>query len=93
MTLNDNLQASLRQLVLDHLPYDRQDAEVVRELNAMTPSQLLIRWLNWTRRMVPPRPRQVFQSTELPIPSSRRERLISRLSSAILKAALISASI
>lgn len=64
MSLNEYLQANLRQLVLDHLPYDRNDAVVVRELNAMTPSELLIRWLNWTRRMVPSRPRDVLLSTE-----------------------------
>jgi hypothetical protein len=64
MSLQAHLMASLRQLVLDHLPYDRQDAAAVRDLHQMTPSQLLIRWLNWTRRMVPPQPRQVLLSRE-----------------------------
>jgi hypothetical protein len=62
--LNDLLMASLRQLILGHLPYDRQDADVVRGLEAMTTSDLLIRWLNWTRRMLPSVSRQVLQSRE-----------------------------
>ena len=73
--LNDQLMASLQQLVMDNLPYDRDDRDVVRELSAMAPFDLLICWLNWTRRMLPPRPRQVLQSREFaknPIVRQRR---------------------
>jgi hypothetical protein len=63
-TLKDQLMASLRHLVLDRLPYDSQDADVVSDLNAMKPDELLILWLNWNRRIPPPKPRQVLQSKE-----------------------------
>lgn len=62
--LNDQLMASVRQLVLDNLPYDRRDRNIVQTLSAMTPSDLLILWLNWTRRMLPATPRHVLQSKE-----------------------------
>lgn len=74
-SLQDLLMRSVRQLVLDHLPYDRHDDDVARELSAMTPSELLIRWLNWTRRMLPQAPRQVLQSNEFaanPVAQTRR---------------------
>jgi hypothetical protein len=62
--LIDHLHQSIRQLVLDHLPYDRSDAALVAALHGMSADDLLIRWFNWVQRMVPPVPRQVLQSVE-----------------------------
>ena len=62
--LFDHLQRSVQQLVLDHLPYDRTDTAVVAALQSMSPNDLLIRWFNWVRRLVPQAPRQVLQSRE-----------------------------
>lgn len=73
--LQNLLMASVKRLVLDNLPYDRQDSDIVQELSAMTHTDLLIRWFNWTRRMLPPMPRQVLQSNEFranPVLQQRR---------------------
>lgn len=63
-SLKDHLLASLRQLVLDHLPYDRNDAEVVSQLSSEGPGTLLRRWINWRTRLLLPEPRQIFPSRE-----------------------------
>jgi hypothetical protein len=63
--LRDHLMASVRQLVLDHLPYDRSDPDVVAALTSMSPSGLVARWLNWTWRIPPSVPREVLKSREL----------------------------
>lgn len=73
--LQSLLMASVRQFVLDNLPYDRQDGDVMRELSAMSPDELLGRWFNWVRRVVPPMPRRVLESNELqanPVLQQRR---------------------
>lgn len=73
-SLNDRLVASLRQLVLENLAYDRDDPDVVRALSVMTPSELLIRYLNWARRFIRPTPREVLRSNEFLANPIRQQR-------------------
>jgi hypothetical protein len=48
--------------VLDHLPYDRDDQQLVAILKAKSGSELLIIFLNWQCRLVAPTPRRVLRS-------------------------------
>ena len=64
MPLFETLDASARQLVLDHLPHDRSDAVVTAGLAAMSTSDLLIRWFNWNQRLIPAVPRRALRSHE-----------------------------
>ena len=64
MPLIDRIEQSVRQLVLDELPYDHSDPALVSTLKSMSARDLLIRWFNWVHRLVPQAPRQVLQSEE-----------------------------
>ena len=55
---------SLRRWVLRNLPHDRSDPQVVAALAAKEPSELLVWYLNWRRRLPQDVPRRVFKSPD-----------------------------
>lgn len=57
-----DFEEDIRQFVLSHLPYDRQDHA---ELQAMAAHALLVFYFDWTRRFVTPTPRRVHRSAAL----------------------------
>jgi hypothetical protein len=57
-----NLAESVRNCVLSSLPYDKTDPGSAGALKAMRPRELLVLWLNWRGRLIPPVPRQVMAS-------------------------------
>src|SRR5947209_4216265 len=57
-----NLTESARQCVLKTLPYDRNDPKVDAVLQAKSLADLLVLYLNWRERRIPPAPRQVLRS-------------------------------
>jgi hypothetical protein len=56
------LMESARQWVLKNLPYDRNDPKVYAVLQAKSPRDLLVLYLNWRERLIPTAPRQVLRS-------------------------------
>lgn len=59
-----NLARSVAEWVLEALPYDRSDPDVVAALQGKNPTELLVLYLNWLHRLVPVRPREVLRSVE-----------------------------
>src|SRR5271170_4045000 len=57
-----NLTESARQWVLKNLPYNRNDPKVDAVLQAKSPRGLVVLYLNWRERLIPPAPRQVLRS-------------------------------
>jgi hypothetical protein len=57
-----NLKDSARQWVLNHLPYDRADADLGAHLSGLNARGLLIVYYNWMSRLVKPHPRRVQES-------------------------------
>ncbi|TDL78134.1 hypothetical protein E2L08_12610 [Palleronia sediminis] len=60
--VNRQLEASLRALVIDNLPFDRNSPQEYLEVIEMTTNDLLKVWFNWVRRKVPATPRKLFVS-------------------------------
>lgn len=58
-----SLRESVRQWVLQNLPYDRGDAALAAYLNGLDAHQLLVAYHNWMNRNVQPQPRAVIKSS------------------------------
>ena len=58
-----NLMESVRGWVLKNLPHDGADQKVVAALKAKSPRELLVLYLNWRERLIPPAPRRVLRSS------------------------------
>jgi hypothetical protein len=69
-----DLAHSVRKYVLKHLPHDAGDLKIVAALNAMSPQELLVLYINWSDRLVPPAPRQVMTSLAFEKSPIRQER-------------------
>lgn len=68
------LVESVRPWVIANLPHDRSDAAIDAALNAKSPMELLVLYLNWRERLIPAVPRQVSRSPEFesnPVASKR----------------------
>lgn len=57
-----DLKESARQWVLNALPYDRADADLVAHLNGLDAHGLLVVYHNWMSRLIKPLPREVRKS-------------------------------
>ena len=65
---------TVKTWVLDNLPYNRDDPDVVAALEAKTPPDLLITYLNWQSRLIPQQPRNISKSTAFEQNPVARER-------------------
>lgn len=57
-----NLKESIRKWVLNELPYNRSNTELVNYLNQKDPRELLLIYHNWMSRQIKPQPRRVLKS-------------------------------
>jgi len=60
--------------VLDHLPYDRDDQQLVATLMTKGGSELLVIYLNWQCRLVAPSPRKVLRSAAFDANPNAKQR-------------------
>jgi len=58
-----NLMESVRRGVLKNLPHDGTYQKVVAALKAKSPRELVVLYLNWRERLIPPAPRRVLRSS------------------------------
>jgi hypothetical protein len=66
---------TVKPWVLENLPYNRADPEVVAVLEAKHPAELLVIYANWQSRFVRPQPREVLRSPAFdtnPVVAERR---------------------
>ena len=72
-----NLKESIRQWVLNELPYNRSNTELVNQLNQKDARGLLVIYHNWISRQIKPQPRRVLKSKAFlanPLAADRHEQ-------------------
>lgn len=65
MQIPMNLREDIRREVLAHLPYNKNDSSIDRQLKVIDPGKLLSIYMGWRARMIPPHRREVNVSKEL----------------------------
>ncbi|WP_188516105.1 hypothetical protein [Alsobacter metallidurans] len=61
---SDSLILSAKKHVINNLPHDRDDLLTSCYLASLNPGELIILYLNWLSRFIPPRPRKIYLSPE-----------------------------
>lgn len=64
MLLFKLLERSTRQFVVNNLPHNITNEDLVENFDFKSTASLLILWFNWVQRLVPAKPRKVFRSRE-----------------------------